>query len=439
MAHAIIMPKLGLTMASGVVTEWYVKEGDRVALGQPLFAIETDKITTDVESTAEGTVLRIVAKAGDTKKITEPCCYVGEAEEAPPGAPEPAAAAVPAAAAAPEPDLQSEADALRVMASPRARKLAADIDVDIGAVPYKGERRVGGDVLAFVEARRVKITPAAKKRAAELGLDASSVPGSGPNGRVQRKDVEAAGMLAPPASAPATAASPTAAGKAEKMSGMRRTIASRLTMSKQTIPHTYYRREVDASGLIAAKNMIADAALAKNGVKLTLNDFILKAAAQALDEFADVNAQTDGECIRYFDTVDLGFAVSLHQGLIVPVIRSAERLSLSEISKQAARLATKARQGRLEMDECSGGSFTVSNLGSLGMDEFCAVINPPESGILAVGAVKERPVAIDGEIAVRPMMWITGSFDHRLIDGVLAARFMQRLTELLENAPALLV
>lgn len=442
MAEAIIMPKLGLQMKAGIITQWYVKEGDAVTKDMPVFAIETDKLSSDVESPVDGVILKIAAAEGDEVEITKACCYVGAEGESWAGesqtgddkdagsvsAPEPVTAVI-------SPARSVEAVSGRIFATPLARKTAGDLGVDLIAVKGSGPggRIVNQDVVIFSADQRVRISPAARKIAAAAGVDTNNLTGSGPGGRICKADVLAAAGTAQSASQPADNT------ENRPLSAMRRTIGRRLTESKQTIPHVYFRNDVDAGSLLEARRLFQDAAYRKNGNKLTVNDIILKATAQALAEFPEINTQTDGEQVTVFPDVQLGLAVSIAGGLIVPVIRRAQEKSAAEISREAFILAEKARTGKLMPEEFTGGTFTVSNLGGFGLDDFQAIINPPESGILAVGSIKKRPAVVADELVVRPMMTITGSFDHRLVDGALAARFMVRLTELLEHAVELFI
>lgn len=440
MAVAVNMPKFGLQMTSGMITQWLVAEGDTVKKGDPIFSIETDKIVSDVESTASGVLLKILVPAGEEAKIMEPCCYVGEPGEKLPDAAAEAEAVAEIATQSPAAPVQefvpAEVEAPptgRLLATPYARKLVKDFGIDITTIKGTGPngRIQKRDVLSAQEGSRIKITPVAKKLAEQSGVDYASIIGSGPNGRVQKEDVLSA------------VRTPQAASDADctikPMSAMRKTVARRLTESKQNIPHVYYEDEVDATGLIAARELFQNAALKKNGNKLTFNDVILKAVAAALAEFADVNAQIQGENIAYFRHVNLGFAVSIPNGLIVPVIKCAEEKSVAELSKEASQLTDKARSGRLMPDEFTGGTFTVSNLGGYGLENFHAIINPPEAGILAVGAIRKKPVVVNDSVIVRPMMRIAGSLDHRLVDGALAAQFMARIKQLIEDATALFI
>ena len=403
MAEVVRMPKLGLQMKSGLITEWYVKEGDAVKKGTPVFSIETDKLTSNVESTAEGIVLKIAAQAGEEVEVTGICCYVGQAGEA-----------------------VEELEEAKTSGQDDRRTAAKENPGNENKAAVKEEPARG----------RIKITPAAKKIAEQYQIDYKQIKGSGPNGRIQKKDILAAYKIESEVMADSTAETPENI-IVKKMSSMRKTIGRRLTESKQNIPHVYFQNEIDATDIMESRELFKEAAGRKNGNKLTVNDIVLKAVAQALSEFEEINAQTDGEEIRYYKNVHLGFAVSVPGGLIVPVIQNAGEKSIAQLSREAFQLAQKARSGRLMPEEFSGGTFTVSNLGGFGIDSFQAIINPPESGILAVGSIKTKPVVVDGQLAARPMMTLTGSFDHRLVDGALAAQFMARISELLEHAKEL--
>ena len=419
MAEAINMPKLGLQMTSGTITTWYVKEGDLVAKGDPVFAIETDKLSSDVEATSGGTILRILAQPGETVEITKPCCYVGEAGETLDAeAVEEVSEETPAGG---EP-------AERVFCTPYGRKLAREYGICVEELKGTGPggRIVAADVEAWRVSNQGQATHRARKLAQDYQIELLSVPGSGPRGRIQSEDIQR---------------SLAENGREDKeeetvikvMSSMRKTIGRRLSESKLTIPHVYFKDEADMTSLMDVRSKFQEAAVGRNGNKLSVNDIVLKAAAVALSEFEELNAQTDGASITYFNHVNLGVAVSVPDGLVVPVIRRADEKSVADISREAYLLAKKARSKKLMPEEMTGGTFTVSNLGSSGLECFQAIINPPESGILAVGSIRRKPVAVGDERQIRPMMALTGSFDHRLIDGALAARFMVRVKELLEN------
>jgi len=440
MAETIKMPKNGLTMREGTVAKIHVKKGAAVKKGEPLIEYETDKITGEIESPRDGTVLEIYAQEGDTVEVLAPLLAIGDPGEA-------VAAEVKTAEAAAEERYEQPAAPVanatapaalgRKLASPLARKLARDYGLTLDGIPGTGPdgRIVKKDIERALEASKVRATPLAKKIAREKGIDLSTVPGSGVGGRIQKTDVESVQIQ--PVSAPMAAV--RAGGRREKMSAMRRTIAQRLQQSKQTIPHVYFKCEVNAAALLEQKNTISPVMQQKYGQKLSVNDIILAAAAAVLREFPVFGARSDGDEIVYMDAVHLGFAVSLENGLIVPVIRDADKLPLPALAIEAAKLAIKAKAMQLKTEEITGGTFTVSNLGSYGMEEFFAIINPPESAILAVGAAMEKAVVIDGSIAIRPMMTLCLSVDHRIIDGAVAAAFMKRLKETLENPGILLI
>ncbi|MFR5583823.1 MAG: dihydrolipoamide acetyltransferase family protein [[Clostridium] scindens] len=284
------------------------------------------------------------------------------------------------------------------------------------------------------EKQPVSITPLAKKMAKEYNVDYTNIKGSGAGGRIQKEDILA--FLDERKSEPEIECIEkrnTEEAEYRPVSAMRKTIGKRLAESKREIPHVYFQNEVDATQLLHAKKIFSDRALLKNGNKLTINHIILKCTAFVLAEFRDINARLADDRIAYFPHVNLGMAVSVQNGLLVPVILNAEEKSLLEISKEAFELAKKARDGKLMPEEYEDGTFTVSNLGAAGIDGFQAIINPPEAGILAIGAIKEKPAVIDGQIVIRPMMTLAGSFDHRLIDGETAAKFMARISEVLEE------
>ncbi len=432
MAKAVNMPKLGLQMTSGLITEWYVAEGDIVKEGEAIFAIETDKLTTDVESTEAGTVLKIAAEAGEQVDIMKPCCYVGnpgeQIEEEPlitqseVRPPEPARQHN-------KPEIKDKQEVpARIFATPLARKTAGDLGLDIENISGSGPRGriVKSDVVAEAEQQRVKITPLARVLAEQQEIDYKVLKGSGPGGRIVKEDILRAVGNNDRHAVPETTAEP--------LSPMRAAIAARLSQSKQTVPHAYFTKEVDASALLAARENMMAAAVQQSGCKLSVNDLVLKAVAIALHEFSQVNASCQDDTVYYYQHVNLGMAVSVEKGLIVPVIKNAEEKSMVQISREASQLARKARAGKLMPDEFTGGTFTVTNLGSMGIDSFQAIINPPEAGILAVGAITRKPVACEETVVIRPMMTLTGSFDHRIIDGALAAQFMGRVAGLLEDA-----
>jgi pyruvate dehydrogenase E2 component (dihydrolipoamide acetyltransferase) len=427
MATQILMPALSPTMEEGTLAKWLVKEGDVVKSGQILAEIETDKATMEFEAVDEGIVGKLLVAEGTAGvKVNTPIAVMVEEGESADAAPAP----VKATAAAP-------ASAQPVAAAPVATVAAAP-------------RATGARVFASPLARRI---------AAEKGLDLTQVQGSGPHGRIVKADVEgakpvaAAGPVAaaPVAPAPAASAMPTGATAetVKKMyadrayeelplDGMRRTIAARLTEAKQTIPHFYLRRDVRLDALMAFREQL-NKQLEGRGVKLSVNDFIIKACALALQAVPNANAVWAGDRILRLKPSDVAVAVAIEGGLFTPVLRDADQKSLSALSAEMKDLATRAKTKKLAPHEYQGGSFAISNLGMMGVDNFDAVINPPHGSILAVGAgVKKPVVAKDGSLTVATVMSMTLSVDHRVIDGALGADFLKAIVENLENPMAML-
>jgi pyruvate dehydrogenase E2 component (dihydrolipoamide acetyltransferase) len=443
MAHPILMPKPGQMTEECVLVAWHKREGDKVSKGDVLFEIETDKSNMDVESFEEGVLLKRVVEEGQTVPVNAVCAYVGEPGEAipdAPAAPVAAAAAVPQAAA-PAPVAASAAP---VAAAPVAASPAA-----VAAPTATATARTAGN-------GHLRISPRASRLAADSGIDPRTLVGTGPEGRITERDVRAA-MEARPAAplpspvpaaasaAPAPAARPAPAapaappaydwgsedGAPRQMSRMRRVIAERLTTSATTVPQFTVTVAVDITRLLALRTELKAA-----GTALTVTDFIVSATAQTLAEFADVNSRTDGMSVFPRRRVHVGLAVSVPDGLVVPVIRDADRRSLAELHARAAELAEAARNGTLLPDDMTGSTFTISNLGMFGVDEFSAIINPGESAILAVSSIVPTPVAVGDGIGVRQMMKLTLTSDHRLVDGELAARFLNALRRRLQDADA---
>jgi pyruvate dehydrogenase E2 component (dihydrolipoamide acetyltransferase) len=417
MAHAIRMPKPGQMTEECVLTSWLKAEGDPVHRGDVLFEIETDKSSMEVEAFDEGVLLRRLVPEGATVPVNAICGWVGEpGEEVPEAAVAPPAAEAGARAAGGM--TPAAAAAIAVASVPSARATTA--------APTASTTSVG----------RLRISPRATRLAAEAGIDPRSLAGTGPDGRIVERDVRAAiDAAAATAAGPApSAAVPSVEGEEEPrpLSRMRRIIADRLTASYRTTPHFTVTVSVDVTRLMAHRTELKAA-----GVDLTVTDFVLAAAAQTLVEFPDVNSRTDGASVYPRRRVHLGLAVALPAGLVVPVIRDADRLTVAEIHDRAAALGAAARDGKLTVDEMTGSTFTVSNLGMFGVDEFSAIINPGEAAILAVASALRQPVAIGDALAVRWMMKLTLSSDHRLVDGEMAARFLNALRRRLEDARSL--
>jgi pyruvate dehydrogenase E2 component (dihydrolipoamide acetyltransferase) len=450
MANPIIMPKFGQMTEEGSIVSWLKKEGDKVAKGDILFTIETDKSVMDVESFEEGTLLKVLVPPGVNVPVQSIVGYLGEpgaqipsaapaSPAAPPELPGPAAA-VPAKRARggaeftpPIPPAPVEVPAreqapclpqafaaalapARLNISPRAAALARDCAIDPSGIAGTGPegRIIERDVKAHLDARgyaNLRVTPSAKALAAEMKLDILAIEGTGEDGRITIEDVRLAAEQRP-----------------KTMSRLRQVIAQRLTQSFRDIPHFYVTVSVDMTDLCAYRDQLKAA-----GASLTVTDFIAESVILALKEFPEVNSSTDGRTVRWHSHVNLGIAVSIDQGLVVPVIASAERLSLRELSQVSRSLAEKARAGKAAPDELSGSTFTVSNMGMMDVENFSAIINLGESAILAVSSTLEQPVVRGAKVVVRRMMKITLSCDHRIVDGALGSRFVNAVKRKLED------
>lgn len=408
----ILMPALSPTMTEGTLARWLKGEGDPVEPGDIVAEVETDKATMEIEAVDEGVLGRIlVAEGTEGVEINTPIAVlVGEGEDA-------GAAAVPAVPAAPAP--------APAEATPEATAPA----VPEAPPPKSGER--------------IFASPLARRMAAQAGIDLAALTGSGPRGRIVKRDVEAALAKAPaevPAPAPeAPAPAPVPEGAAVTEvpnSGMRKTIARRLAESKREVPHFYLTVDCEIDSLLAIRK---DLNARSDACKLSVNDFVVRAAALALRKVPEANASwTEAATLRY-DTVDIAVAVAVEGGLVTPVVRRADGKGLAEISAEMADFAARARDGKLLPEEYRGGGFSISNLGMYGIREFAAVINPPQAGILAVGAGEARPVVKDGALAVATVMSCTLSGDHRVIDGAIGARFLAAFKGLVEDPLTMLL
>jgi len=435
MASEFKMPQLGLTMTEGTIGKWFRKVGDQVAVGDVLVEVETDKITSQVEATAEGVLLAIAAQEGSTVPVQSVLAYIGEAGEkvaaapqqtAPVATAETAQTAVeqPAAPAAPAITLEGG----WVKASPAARKLAKDNGVDLALVTATGPSgmAIERDIQAFLDQKKtVKASPLAVKVAAEHAVDLAGIQ---KDGRIMKEDVLA---VIPKAAVAGATAQASAVGT--PLSGMRKVIAERMTQSWQNCPHVHHTVKVDMTEAVQIKEKIT-----QMGTKLSFTELIIKSVAKALTEFPTVNNSLINGSLVINEAVNIGVAVALDNGLIVPVIRNADQKALSQLRAEVVDLSTKARQGKLTQDDYTGGTFTVSNLGMYGVDHFTPIVNPPESGILGVCRTVDKPVVVDGAIVIRPMMNLVLGYDHRVVDGALAGKFMARVRELLEQ-PLLLI
>jgi pyruvate dehydrogenase E2 component (dihydrolipoamide acetyltransferase) len=443
MATKVVMEALSPTMEEGRLVEWKKQEGESVAVGDVLADVETDKAVMELVARAGGTLLKQIVAAGATVPVSDPVAIIGEPGEAVDGgAPAPKPAAEPKAAAPPQPvppAQQSQPEAVagkRASAEGETGASGAAVAAPKAAEPQQAA--ASGAPPAPTPGGRVKASPLARKIAAERGLDLQAVTGSGPAGRIVQRDLDglearppaAAAAPAAPAFQPSGAATPF---EDVPLTQIRKTIAKRLALSLGPIPTFYLTVEVDMERVAEAR----EALNALGQGKVSFNDITIKAVALALRQHRACNAWWQDDHIRYWNEVHVGMAVAIDEGLITPVIRYADQKSLRQIAAEARELAGRARERKLKPDEYTGATFSVSNLGMLDIEEFTAIINPPEAGILAIGRMAERAVAHNGAVEVRRRMRMTMSCDHRVIDGATGAEFLKTLKAMLENPLAL--
>lgn len=475
MAEIIIMPKLGFNMNEGKLVQWYKSEGEEITKGEPLFSVETDKTNMDIEATSDGVVKKLLIGEGDQIPVTLPIAVIGSADEdvsaavadakaqlAAGGADvadaeeEPAAAEkaeTPAEAKAPAEAPKTSDGVIRI--TPRARRVAAENDLAIENLAIEGTGWQGGicekDILEYLASNKVKATPVAAAMAKAEGIDLAGIKGSGVNGKIMKEDVEKA-LAASKKTAAAAAAEEAPAGAGEitpdgkeigekvPYAGVRKVIGDRLAESKFTAPHLYFTQKVNMEDVLALRKKVNEV----QDKKTSVTDFIAKAVIMTLKKYPEMNSSLVGETIERYRSINLGIAVASPTGLIVPNIKNSQDMSVVEISKASTPLFDKARAGKLAVDEYAGGTFTISNLGMFGIENFTAIINPPEVGILSISSTKDEPFVVtkeDGtkEIQIKPMMNIQLTVDHRIIDGLLAAQFVTNVKNLLENPISLMV
>jgi pyruvate dehydrogenase E2 component (dihydrolipoamide acetyltransferase) len=445
----IQMPKLSDTMTEGTLVSWKKKKGDKVSAGEVIAEIETDKATMEWESPEDGTLTEIYVEEGGKVNIGDKIAFIGEEGEEAPKKEEKKEPAKKEEKTEEKKEKKPQAETEKPAPAEKKEKETASPQekkktVEAGVSPAQPGRLPPQKT---DEEARVKASPVARRVAAELGVDLSSVKGTGPDGRVTETDVRAAAKSTVAAGvSPAKKEQPARLPLQQKedariqLSGMRKVIAQRLVQSLGPVPHFYLTIEINAAPLMAAREELKSAGEGTDTSKITVNDFVLKAAVQAAVKVPRVNASFDGDAFIQYADVDLGIAVAIEDGLLTPVIRAAQNKSLREISEQVKDLASRARNKRMKPEEFQGGTFTVSNLGGMGIDSFSAVINPPQGFILAIGKVTKVPVIDDSDqIVSGHRMSITMSCDHRVIDGALGAEYLKELRHLLENPALLLV
>ena len=399
MATTVIMPKLGLTMKEGTIEKWLKQEGDRVEKGEPLVQIITEKLNFQYESPASGILRKILHHEGAVVSVTTPIAIIAEEGEALP-----------------------EFEAIMP---------EIPIEAPMPAAAVQKEKREHRE--------RIFASPVARKIAQEKGIDLALLKGSGPGGRIIQTDVISAVERVQTEGAKPSVPTQKPADKLIPIKGIRKIIARRMTESFRDTPHFYLSVEVDMSAVQDLKERVKDEVERRAKVRLTLTDILVKVVASALKEHPIINSRIEGDQIRLLEEINVGVAIALEDGLIVPVVHDAAQKSLTEIASAIRTLTKRARRGKLTLDDVGGGTFTLSNMGMLGIDKINPIINPPECSILGVGRTVEKPVARGGEIKIKPMAWLSLSSDHRIVDGAAAGLFLNHIQKIIENPAFLLV
>lgn len=460
MPYAVTMPKLGLTMTEGLVSRWLVADGDQVKAGEPIAEIETDKVTSEIVAERDGSLKQVIS-AGSSVEVTGVMGYLLGSGETVPDASQPRGSTakeptvVPTdgeAAASAEPDGSSAP----VVAAPAAKRRAKELGILLGQVTGSGAggRVTLADVETFAVIRKreaetvaeIRATPLVRRIAQDVGIDLGNVRGTGEGGRILKEDVERANAEAkphtpsavPPAAAPRQLPAP-APGELVPIKGIRAVIAeSMLASSRQTAAVTL-TTECDATELVNMRDQLNQGLAESTGVRISYSDFFVKIVGKALREFPYMNARQEGENIRLLADVHVGVAVDSPQGLLVPVVRDADRLSVVQVGRRLKAMIGRALEGKSHLDDLRGGTFTITNLGMMGVDAFTPIINPPQLAVLGIGRIAERPAAHRGKVRLRHTVVLSLTFDHRLVDGAPAAHFLRRIKWLVEMPYQLLI
>ncbi|WP_232696318.1 dihydrolipoamide acetyltransferase family protein [Brevibacillus daliensis] len=442
MATEVFMPKLSMTMETGTILQWFKQEGDEVEEGDLLLEVMTDKINIEVEAYASGTLLKTYYEENAVVPVQAIIGYIGnEGENVPDAAPPVEGASEAPAPVALEEETEETAEAAteyqangeKVRATPAAKRLAKDKNVSLQEVSGRGAngRIHKVDVEEFVKSGP-KATPLAKKVAAGNGVDLACVQGTGANGKITKGDVLGAGSTQ-------QVAAPTSEPRRVKMDGMRKVIADRMCQSAYTAPHVTMGTEVDMTNAIQVRNALLPIIEKETGYRLSYTEIIMKAVAYALRKHPEINVSLEGDYIVYKNEINTGLAVSVPNGLLVPVVKNADQKGLAALTAECKELGRAARESKLLPANMQGGTFTISNVGMYEVDMFTPIINQPESAILGVGRIAEKAIGVNGELKLRPMMTLSLSFDHRIIDGSPAAAFLQTVKRSLEEPYQLLV
>ncbi|KUO63032.1 MAG: hypothetical protein APF84_10925 [Gracilibacter sp. BRH_c7a] len=466
MANLVLMPKLGFNMETGQIVQWHKKEGELINKGDVLVEISTDKTVMEIESTCDGTVRKLLAPEGETVPVILPIAIIGEADEnieqilkqamaqlgmeqMPDSAQAETSDASNIAVQAPIEETQVPTSVItELKLTPKARKVIAENNLDIANLGIQGTGFQGGitakDIEKYLENNHYKITPLADKIAQENKVNVANLQGTGIGGKITKddvlnilnKDIDSKKVETQVQTDPSDE---RAVRQKVSYSGMRKIIGDRLSQSKFTAPHLYFTTSVDVSNLMDLRAQVNSA----QETKVSINDFIIGALIKALQEYPELNSSLQGNEIIQYEDVNIGVAIGLESGLIVPVIRKAQNKKLTQIAQESQSLAGKARNGKLLPHEYQGGTFTISNLGMFGIENFTAIINPPEAGILSISAAKKTPVVVEenGEdkVVIKPILKMTLSVDHRIIDGMTATRFINKVKDLIEKPFSIIV
>ena len=444
MPTPFIMPKMDMDQETVVINEWLKNEGDQVEKGEPVIVIETDKITSEVEAPASGRLAAVLYGNNEEVPVTQVIAYILGEDETEADLPEqPGKKETPVEEPLVEDELTSKSEKPQKSATPVAKRMAEAQNIDLSKVPATGDKIMKEDVASYLESLdkveprvQVPATPAARRIADENQVSIQEVEGTGPRGRVQAEDVTAfisvisgAQTVQKPALTP---------GETLPLSRIRKRIADRMTDSYQTTPHIYLTLEVDMHEAEQSRKRMNQLT---NESSISLTAYLVRIVAWALKRHPTLNASFDDDQIKLWDQVNIGIATAIDEGLIVPVIHNADKQSIREINQQLRELTQQAREGTLTRDDIRDGTFTISNLGMYGIQSFTAIINPPQSAILAVGALTRKPVVVDNadSIQVRPMMMMTLGADHRIVDGAVAAEFLADLVDALETPEVLVM
>jgi len=455
MAEVIIMPKLGFNMKTGKLIKWYKKEGEEIKKGENFFQITTDKTNIDIESTRGGVVRKIMGEEGEEYKVLEPMAIIGEEGEdisdlSEDGKKEQKIQKESVVDKKVKPTekpikINSGKNKKNIKISPRAKKYIDENSIDVNLRKINGKGFDNGikesDVIKYIEENNSLISPVARNLAENYNVKIDEIEGTGARGKVLKEDVERVidERKYKENNAIFEADSSKKVRKSYKYEGVRKIIGERLAKSKAEAPHIYFKNEVNMEEVIKFKKQLEN----KNKIKISITDFISLAVVKSLKKYPEMNSSLIDEEITEYDSVNIGIAVAAEEGLIVPVIKNAQNKTLGILSNETKGLVNKARKGKLMPEDYSGGTFTISNLGMFGIDEFTAVINPPEVGILAVSSTKDKAVVVEKNdekiIEIKPIANFVLTVDHRIIDGLLASKFIKSIKELLENPLELLI